>query len=451
MEIIKKKNGRREIDLATAALLLLQKAWIIIIVATLGGVLSLGYSMKLMEPKYEATATLYVSNTADTTEIKNVTTSDLSASMMLMYTCSQVIMSEDTMDKVIALSGVKYNAETLLQMIHVSGIENTKIMVVTATSNNAKEAALLANAVAEVAPDLMKSIENGTSVRILNRARIPVKRSSPSNSKTALLGAVIGGFVSVLYILLKAVLDTKIKKKQDIVSLGYPLLGVIQDKKGSKNSKRQLRNTNGNSTIESSMSSDVLREFTQIEENVLFSLPGNQCKKIVVTGITPGDDISKTSANLAAKIASDNYSVLLMDCNLQNQEIADFMRLQNSTGVSNVLVGHASVKNSLQYYNQNLQVMTSGVSSPNPSELLSSEEMQQMLKTLEEGHDFIVLNTAPLGNNDQQQKLYKYTSGTILVVRRGVTRRDVLKDQLEKLEASGCRILGLIAVSDKKL
>lgn len=451
MEIIKEKNGRREMDLAAAAILLFRKAWLIVLVAMISGALSLAYTYLLVEPSYEATAAFYVSNMPDSAEVRGVTTSDLSASMMLMYAYGTLIKSEEMMEEAIALSGTEYSVEDLMLMIDVSAVENTKILTVTATSSNPEEAALLANSVAEVAPDRLEAVERGSSVRVLSRARVPKKRTSPSYSKAILAGGVIGGFLSIATILLKEILDTKIRKKEEITSLGYPLLGEIPARTAFANGQHGRKSADKERLADPDVMSDLQVSLKQLEENVLFSIPGTHCKRILFAGITP--EVRKTTAvvNLATRMAADGRSMLLMDCDLRRAEIAELLSLKKEPGMSSILTGQASTEYCMQHYGENLDVIVSGVSSPNASELLSSDEMRTLLEQVEAGHEFIFMNTAPLKTDGLQRDLYSAVSGIILVVRTGVTRRDELREFIEQLENAGGRILGFVAVSDRGL
>lgn len=444
MDIIKEKNGRREISLTAVARLLFKKVWIIIIAAVIGGAALFIWTRTMVSPTYKAAATLYISNASESAEPRNITTNDLNASMMLMYTCSTILRSEETMQGVIAASGVDYDAETLQQMVQVSEIENTNILVVSVTAGNPEEAAMLANTVADLAPGLMKRVEAGASVKVFSEAKVPDKRSSPSNSKAVLLGVVIGTFLSVMAILIMEIFDTRIKE-QDVLSLGAPLLGVLQLEKG--NSKKRKKDE----TKHKSKKGGIQKEPRSIEENVMFSLPDSRCKKIVLAGILPGDEICEASTHLAAGLSSCNFSVLLIDCDLRHQKIAEVSGLHNKPGVSNMLIGQHPIENCIQHYGADLNVITSGTPSPNPEDLLSSEKMMNLLEEVETRYEYVLLNTEPIGEKEIQESLCKYVKNIIITVHLGITRKDILRGQLEKFKAMGCRIIGLIVVSDREL
>ena len=451
MEIISKKNGRREMDLVAVALLLLRRAWLIVIAAAIGAAASLVWSRRMTTPEYEATTLLYVSNNPETAELRSITTSDISASMMLMGTCAEIIKNETAMEQVIARSGVAYSPAQLMRMLQVYGVDNTKILTVTAVSDDPEEAALLANTVAELAPDLMKSVEAGCTIRLLDRAKVPTSSVSLSKSKTILVGAVIGAFLAVALILGSSILDTNIKTKKDLLALGYPLLGVIPADAVPVRAKRGGKSAEPVQKIDSKALIDAQKTFQQIEESIRFSLPGAQCKKILFAGLAPEDSTCMVAVNLTMAMSSKDHSVLLMDCDLRKKEAAKLLGLWEGAGVSDALAGQLAAERCVQHYREHLDVMTSGSFSPNPGKLLSSDEMKNMLDAAGESYEYIVLNTAPIGKESSVDRLHTFMSGIVLVLRTGAVKKELLRDTITKMEASGCRILGIIAASDKSL
>lgn len=227
MGIIKRKNGQSEIDLIAMSKLLLCKSWMIIISALVFGVASLTFTYLFIEPEYTVSISMYVNNTDNTYDVYNITSSDISASIMLIQTYSTIIKSETMMDQIIEMSGVDYSVEELSEMIEAGSVENTEVLLVSVTDKNPKEAALIANSIAEIVPNQLTGIVAGSSVKVLNSAKVPEKRSSPSYSRAAILGVIFGGFLSAAAVVLQAVLDTRIKSGDDLKEWDYPVLGTI--------------------------------------------------------------------------------------------------------------------------------------------------------------------------------------------------------------------------------
>ena len=449
-DIIVKKDGHREVDLIAAAKALLKKSWLIAFVALLCGALLFAYTYLKVEPEYKASMTLYVSNNADPGQAGYVTTSDISASMMLMYTYAHVLKSEETVSEIAALSETGRSVEALKGMIDVNGVENTNILLVTATSSDPQETVQILDAVAEIAPELPKTIASGSSVKVLSRAALPTRRSSPSYPKAAMVGVIIGGFLSSALVLLSAATNTKIRNAKDLAAVDCPLLGTIPLTEDQAKGRRRRKSGNTGYLLDDEVTYDVMRRWKQIEKNLMFSLPGSGCKKILFTSVSGNVRKCTSAVNLARQIAGNGHRSLLVDCNLLKSEIAVALNLENKPGLSNVLTGQSDVRTALHHVSEKLDVLASGLSSPNPAQLLGSEEMRRLLQETEKEYGFVFLNTAPAEGRDLNTELYRQMSGIVIVIRAGVTKRDMLRDHIETILAEGGTVLGLILSSGKR-
>ena len=448
-EIIVKKDGRRELDLIAAIKILFKKVWLIALISLLCGALFFSYTYYMVEPEYQANMSLYVSNVADSSSVGYVTTSDISASMMLMYTYAHVIKGEETISKIITLSDTDYSIAQMTRMIDITSIENTKILVVTATSNDPKEVVQILDAVAEIAPELPNEIERGSSVTVLSRAKQPQGRSSPSYSKVIFVGMVVGLFVSIVMILGRAITNTKIRNVKDIATLGYPVLGTISLAADQRKNHHRRQKDCGY-LLEDDVSFNIYQNWNRINKNIMFSLPKSDCKKILFTSGSPNVRKGTVAMNLARLMAKDAHSVLLMDCNLCSSEFARALNLEDNQGLSSVLSGQADLESAIQHYDDKLDVITAGHPSLNPEELLGSNGMQLLLQKIEKDYSYVFMNTAPILDKDLNSALYGQVSGVVLVARAGVTRRPLLRDYIDEIKSEGGTVLGVILSTDKR-
>ena len=107
-------------------------------------------------------------------------------------------------------------------------VDETEVFTVTITHEDPETAAHLANAVAEVAPDAITEFVEGSSTKIIDYAKVPTSRSSPSRSRNAILGCLVGGAVAALYVTLRFLMDVRIKDEEDLVALfDLPVLAQI--------------------------------------------------------------------------------------------------------------------------------------------------------------------------------------------------------------------------------
>ena len=211
MSIIKKKNNQTELDLLSLASAMLKKAWLVLLVSLLCSALLTGFFYYKV-PEYKASISMYVHNTKYPAELSNITTSDISTSYMLLQTYANVMKSNVVLDKVIELSGVDISAEQLSLKIGIDAAENTSLMLINVTDSNPEVAALLANSIAETISANYAAIVPGSSVRIIDYAKVPTKREGLSYPKIAVLGFGVGFLASVCLVIFLSLKKKRIKK-----------------------------------------------------------------------------------------------------------------------------------------------------------------------------------------------------------------------------------------------
>ena len=195
----------------------------------------------------------------------------------------------------------------------------------------------------------------------------------------------------------------------------------------------------------------VQEAYKAMRTNLMFSLPGNQCKKIVVTSSFQGEGKSITCTNLAITFMQAGYRVLIIDGDLRKPKLHRYLNVQNDIGLAHILGGFNEVKEGIHpTAYEKLQVIPSGHIPPNPAELLTSTNMKELLTRLEEFYDYIFIDTPPINLVTDGVVLGPITSGTIMVVREGQTHHKDLQMGLNKLEFAGTKVLGFVLNDMKK-
>lgn len=229
MQIIKRTKNEVQVNVLGILLLLWKNAVNILLICLLGGMLVLGGTILLITPKYTASITLYVNNTTGADSTTTITSSDLSASAKLVDTYAAIISSKTVLEQVRDRAEVDIDAGALESMISVSSINGTEVFNVSAETVNPKEAAGIANAIADIAPDQISEIVDGSSVKVVDYADIPTKISSPNYILVTLIGVFISFMISVIFILTRELLDTSIKSEADLEAWELPILGVMPE------------------------------------------------------------------------------------------------------------------------------------------------------------------------------------------------------------------------------
>ena len=185
-------------------------------------------------------------------------------------------------------------------------------------------------------------------------------------------------------------------------------------------------------------SSPIAEQYRTIRTNIQFaSVAGQQIKTIVVTSSGPGEGKSTTAANIAVVFAKSGQRVLLVDADLRKPVIHKTFQLDNASGLSTVLSSSESLAESIQRTPvENLSILPSGPKPPNPSEMLSSPRMDQILAEARQLFDVVIFDMPPV--------VASKTDGTLLVVRENTSRKESLTKAKELLEMVQARVLGVV-------
>lgn len=198
--------------------------------------------------------------------------------------------------------------------------------------------------------------------------------------------------------------------------------------------------------ILSPTSSFQVREaYKALRTNLIFSLPMEGCKKIIVTSSLASEGKSTNCLNLAITFAEMDAKVLIIDSDLRRPNLARMMNVPSSPGLSNYLVGLNSLEEIVvesQY--KNLSYIVSGNIPPNPAEILSSENMGKMIEELSKKFDYIFFDTAPVNLVTDTAVLSKHAHGVVLIALQNSTDHETLKYAVNQLNFVGAKILGFV-------
>lgn len=245
-----KERDMIEIDLLKLVLILWRKAWAIVLAMIVMGGIAFGVTYNFIEPEYQASVKVYVNNTNQNNS--TMTQSDVNLQRTLVQTYIVTLKSRTTLNEVIKQADLDYNFEELSGMISAQAVDNTEVFEVTVVSKDAKEAAEIANTIAEVLPSRISEIIESSSVKILDYAIINNEPVSPSYIKNIAIGALAGAVVAVALIFLQFVLDNKIHSEEYLIEhYKYPILAVIPDLTATSKNKYYKRKTPSKSSAKS--------------------------------------------------------------------------------------------------------------------------------------------------------------------------------------------------------
>lgn len=214
-----------EIDVLSLLKKLWMKKFLILFMALFFGTLALLGSVFLIKPSYSASTRIYVINQQNA---ENITATDLQAGSFLVNDYKEIITSRDVMKDVIATNSLSLSPDVLSKMISVTIPADTRVISITVTNHDPQQAKDLANSIREVASEKIKAVTKVQDVTPLEKAQLPSKPSSPNIKRNTLIGMLIGGLFTIVIIVIKEVLDDRVKRPEDVEEvLGMTLLGIV--------------------------------------------------------------------------------------------------------------------------------------------------------------------------------------------------------------------------------
>lgn len=189
----------------------------------------------------------------------------------------------------------------------------------------------------------------------------------------------------------------------------------------------------------------VKEAYKALRTNIVFAIPHDGAKRIIVTSALAGEGKSTNCLNLAISFAQTGAKVLLVDCDLRKPNVANLLNIQSAPGLSNVLANLNTVDSVIVHSEYpNLDVIPSGDMPPNPAELLGSSAMQETLDRLSEIYEYIFLDTSPINLVTDSAVLSKMAHGIVLVVRQGRTDKESVAESIKKLSFVNANIIGFV-------
>lgn len=236
-------NETVELDLRELGRVLLKRIWIILLCAVIVGAAMLIYTVNFVTPLYKADVMMYVNNSSGV-NTQYMSSSDLAVAQRLVETYTSIISSYTVLDKVAQETGLDITGDQIRGMLSASAVGETEMFKVSVITKDPQMSADIANVIAEVAPGEIAKIIPGSSAKVVDYARIPQSRHSPSYTTNTILGFLCGAVLAMAVVLLENLLDTRIKKKEDLESIfPAPVLGSIPELEEElhKKSPRKVR------------------------------------------------------------------------------------------------------------------------------------------------------------------------------------------------------------------
>jgi capsular exopolysaccharide synthesis family protein len=272
--------------------------------------------------------------------------------------------------------------------------------------------------------------------RVLDRAIVAKKPIKPN--KAMILGAstLLGLLSALLFILAKEHMDDKIKTRDDLSAISkIPFYGVVP----------HVRSAEKMFILEDqqSVASEAMR---LIRTNLEFIATDNKSKVIVVSSTVPGEGKTTTATNLASVFGMGEKKCIVISLDMRRPMLHRVFALTNKVGMSTVLSKNSELKEVIWEHKKikNLDIITSGPIPPNPSELMQSGKLNEIIESLRDSYDYIIIDAPPMGALTDSILLMKLADISLVVFRSEFSEKEYVKSLEDMIESYGINNIGLI-------
>ncbi len=368
-----------------------------------------------------------------------------SAAQQKVTSYVEVVQSASVLQPVIDELDLPTDVAELAERVSASSPANSVLLDISALDEDPELAVRIATAAAEHFSDVVTTDLDGTEagapslvrVNTIQPAVVPDAPASPSYPQDVALGLVGGVALGLALVLLRHLLDTRVRTRDDVESVtDVPILGDIAFDATADSQPLIVHSDPRNPRAEA---------FRALRTNVQFIELDGVKRTFTITSALPSEGKSTTAANLALTLAETGAKVALVDADLRRPRIADMLGVEGAAGLTDLLIGRAEIEDVLVPWGHGgLRVLPAGSIPPNPSELLASEAMHRLVELLIVENDAVVIDAPPLLPVTDAAILSRLTGGALVVSASGRATRQQLRGAIESLEGIGSRALGIV-------
>ena len=301
--------------------------------------------------------------------------------------------------------------------------------------------------------ELALQTEQPQNIKIQNRAVTPSAPYGPPRTRNIMVAMLIAFAAGIGLAFLLDYLDDSVRTSDDISRhLGLPTLALIPHY--LNDSKRKLLPGRPGSTPAQAnalvtldeRNSPIAEAYRHLRTSLLFSSAGKPPQTILVTSSQPSEGKTTTAINTAITLAQSDADVVIIDCDLRRPRLHGHFRLDNTHGLTNYLSGDRSTENLIRTYPDlpKLKVITSGPIPPNPAELLSSNEMRNLLTFLSGKFKHVIIDSPPAISFTDASILATLVDGVVLVAMANKSSIHLMRQFKQRISSIGARIYGVV-------
>jgi len=291
------------------------------------------------------------------------------------------------------------------------------------------------------------------NIQITANAVAPTTPIGPNRGRNIFVGFLVSLLAGVGLAFLLDYLDDSVKTSDDIGRhLGLPTLALIPHQLSADRKRLALVPANGNGDSPAPLiamqekNSPMAEAYRHLRTSLLFSSAGKPPQTILVTSSQPAEGKTTTAINTAITLAQADADVVIIDCDLRRPRVHSYFGMENAHGLTNYLSGERDLPAMIKTYSElpRLNVITSGPIPPNPAELLTSEEMRNLLDSLRTRYKHIIIDSPPAISFTDAAILSTLVDGVILVAMANKSSLHLMRRFKQRLATIGARIYGVV-------
>lgn len=291
------------------------------------------------------------------------------------------------------------------------------------------------------------------NITVQNKAVTPTTPIGPQRTRNILVAFLLSLAAGIGLAFLLDYLDDSVRTSDDISRhLGLPTLALIPHYLTNEKQRKLLAGANGNGAHGAALiaieerHSPMAEAYRHLRTSLLFSSAGKPPQAILVTSSQPSEGKTTTAINTAITLAQSDVDVVIIDCDLRRPRLHTHFGMENTQGLTNYLSGDKDTANLIRTYPDlpRMKIITSGPIPPNPAELLSSNEMRNLLQFLAGRFKHIIIDSPPAISFTDAAILSTLVDGVVLVAMANKSSIHLMRQFKQRIHAVGARIYGVV-------